>query len=180
VSNGCGPAVTCGTCATGGGETCYDGGCCTPLTCGDAEDAGLVTGCGLVDLGCGIHKTCAPCPSGENCEGNVCVACVPKKCADFGNKGCGHSDGCTSAVLDCCPSGTTCQGGNLCCPTGQVDVKGICCTPGEVNANGICCGAGQVNYQGTCCQPMCDTTQPSGPQNTCGVTIYCSGGGGAQ
>jgi hypothetical protein len=58
-----------------------------------------------------------------------------------------------------------------------VNVKGICCLPSEVNANGICCSAGQVNYQGTCCQPACATGLPPGPQNTCGVTIYCSGGG---
>ncbi|MGH7297381.1 MAG: hypothetical protein ACRELB_20765 [Polyangiaceae bacterium] len=50
VSNGCGPTVSCGTCGTG--EDCYDGGCCQPLTCGEAVEAGIVNGCGAVDLGC--------------------------------------------------------------------------------------------------------------------------------
>jgi hypothetical protein len=173
VSNGCGPAVSCGTCS---GETCYDGGCCAPLTCAAAQDAGLVTGCGQVDLGCGTHKSCSPCPTGESCEGNLCVACVPKTCADYNHMGCGHSDGCTTATLDCCTGGTTCQG-TICCPKGEVNVMGLCCPPGEINANGVCCGAGQVNYAGTCCQPTCDASLPPGPQNSCGVTIYCSGGG---
>jgi hypothetical protein len=81
--------------------------------------------------------------------GDVCTACVPKTCANFSG-GCGHSDGCGN-TLDCCAGGTACQ-------------------------NGICCGANQVNYNGGCCQPACDSTQPPGPQMSCGQVLYCSGG----
>jgi hypothetical protein len=103
VSNGCGPAVSCGSC---GGETCYDGGCCTPQTCADAVDAGIVTGCAPVDLGCGVKQACLQCASGEACKNDQCVACVPKTCADFGDTGCGHSDGC-GKTLNCCAAATT-------------------------------------------------------------------------
>jgi hypothetical protein len=172
VDLGCGVAQSCSTCGTG--ETCYDAGCCTPLTCAQAQDAGLVTGCGKVPLGCGVAQSCAPCAAGQTCEGNVCINCQAKTCADFGNTGCGHNDGCTSTPLDCCPAGTTCNG-TICCPPGQVNANGICCPAGEINAGGICCPKGDVNYQGSCCQPKCDTSQPPGPQNSCGITIYCNG-----
>ena len=60
VSNGCGAAVTCGSC---GSETCYDGGCCEPQTCAAALDAGAVSGCAPVDLGCGVKTACIKCAS---------------------------------------------------------------------------------------------------------------------
>jgi hypothetical protein len=190
VSNGCGPKVSCGTC--GSGEQCYDGGCCTPSTCADkidagvvngcdpvdlgcgvakicspcaggevcksnvcctpltcagAADAGLVTGCNPVDLGCGVMQSCEQCPPGEVCQNNTCVTCTPKTCADFGNTGCGHDDGCGHRI-DCCGTGTTC-------------IQNLCCNPGD------------VVYEGSCCAPQCDTSQPPGPQVSCGVVIYC-------
>jgi hypothetical protein len=121
VQNGCGPAVSCGTCATG--EDCYDGGCCQPKTCADFPDAG----CDPIDIGCGVKKTCYACQSSDFCQNNTCVTCVPKTCADFGNMGCGHADGCGHKV-DCCPLETACQG-TLCCPIGQVNYQGTCCQP---------------------------------------------------
>jgi hypothetical protein len=77
---------------------------------------------------------------------------MPKTCADFGNTGCGHADGC-GGTLDCCGGGTTCMTG------------GLCCEPGD------------VVYQGSCCALVCNNGLPPGPQQVCGVTIYCSGGG---
>ena len=151
VSNGCGPAVSCGTCTTS--ETCYDGGCCTQQTsCAELQDAGLVTGCASVDLGCGVKKACMTCPGGEVCSNNQCVVCTAKTCTDFGNAGCGHSDGC-GHTLNCCAAGTTCTGG-------------LCCAPGE------------VAYNGSCCAPACDPTQPAGSQVSCGQVLFCTGGGG--
>ncbi len=150
VSNGCGAAVSCGSC---GSETCYDGGCCTPRTCAEALDAGAVTGCAAMDLGCGATQACIKCGAGEICTNDVCVSCAPKTCADFGNAGCGHADGCGGTVA-CCAAGTTCT-------------------------SGLCCAAGEVAYNGSCCEPACDPSQPPGSQVSCGQVIYCMGSGGS-
>ncbi|HEY4012997.1 MAG TPA: hypothetical protein VGM06_06650 [Polyangiaceae bacterium] len=149
VSNGCGAAVSCGSC---GSETCYDGGCCAPRTCAEALDAGTVTGCAPMDLGCGVTTACIQCGAGEVCSNDTCVSCTPKTCADFGNAGCGHANGC-GGTLNCCAAGTACTGG-------------------------LCCGAGEVAYNGSCCAPECDPSQPPGSQVSCGQVIFCSGSGG--
>jgi hypothetical protein len=159
IALGCGEQKSCSTCGTG--ESCFDGGCCTPLDCAGAIDAGLVTGCAPVGVGCGQQASCAPCPTGYVCQNNACAQCVPLTCAHYGDAGCNHPDQCGN-VLDCCASGTTCQ-------------EGACCPPGQTNQNGICCPPGDVNYQGTCCQPTCDNNLPAGPQNSCGLVIYCGG-----
>jgi hypothetical protein len=151
VGNGCGPSVSCGTCPAS--EVCEDGGCCKPTTCAEALEGGLASGCGAVDLGCGIKKPCRPCGTGEVCVNSACQTCTPKTCADFGNASCGHSDGC-GMQLNCCPSGTTCQGS-------------------------ICCAAGEVNYGGGCCLPACDLDLPPGTQYSCGQVLFCNGGGGS-
>ena len=121
--------------------------CCTPSTCADAVDAGLVTGCNAVDLGCGDMHSCQQCMSGEICQGDKCVQCTPKTCADFGNTGCNHNDGC-GHQLNCCGTGTEC-------------VQNLCCNPGD------------VVYEGSCCAPQCDPNLPPGPQSSCGIVIYC-------
>ncbi len=126
------------------GEDCYGGSCCKPLACADFPDAG----CAPVDLGCGQKTACYSCPASDFCTNNACMPCQAKTCSDYGNAGCGHEDGC-GHKLDCCPLETTCQG-TICCPTGQ------------------------VNYQGTCCQPQCDSSQPPGPQVSCGQIVLCS------
>lgn len=162
ASNGCGTTINCGT-GCGSTQVCTGGACCTPSTCAQELEAGTVTGCGTVDLGCGVHRQCTGCDGGEVCSVNACVACVPKTCSDYGNTGCGHQVGCgTGQTLDCCAAGTTCMG-TICCPAGQT------------NMNGICCPAGQVNYNGSCCMPSCDPQLPPGAQVSCGVTIYCAG-----
>jgi hypothetical protein len=135
----------------------------------------MVTGCGQVDLGCGVHQSCMVCDAGEVCTNNTCGPCVPKTCRDYNDAGCNHAVGCGStATLNCCASGTTCMG-SICCPPGQTNSNGICCPAGETNSNGVCCGAGQVGYAGSCCTPNCDPGQPPGAQISCGVTIYCQG-----
>jgi hypothetical protein len=42
----------------------------------------------------------------------------------------------------------------------------------------VCCGEGEIGYAGGCCAPGCDSTQPPGPQVSCGQVIYCAGSGG--
>jgi hypothetical protein len=129
----------------GTGEVCTtDAGCCQPKACADFPDAG----CGSVDLGCGLTKACNTCNSADECVNNTCVPCQPKTCAAF-DGGCGLPSGCGGPKLDCCQGETACQGG-LCCPIGE------------------------VNFQGTCCQPQCDSTQPPGPQESCGQVILCN------
>ena len=147
VALGCGQSKSCATCASG--EIRYSDACCTPLTCAEAADAGRVLGCGETNLGCGQQKVCAPCPAGDTCTDNVCVTCVPLTCVDFGNAGCNHSDQCGGTV-NCCGAGESC-------------VSGLCCPPGD------------VAYEGGCCKPACDPDLPSGPQDSCGVTLYCGG-----
>ena len=161
ASNACGTSTSCGSpCAYN--QVCTGGTCCTHETCADAIEAGAVTGCGPVDLGCGVHQACAVCDGGEVCSTNACIPCVQKTCADYGDAGCGHAIGCgNSGTLNCCASGTTCMGS-------------ICCPPGQSNANGICCPPGEVNYGGSCCKPTCDIHQ-AGPQVSCGVTLFCGG-----
>jgi hypothetical protein len=146
LNNGCGPAVSCGTCSGPGAVCGLDGGCCTPRTCADADDAGAVNGCGVVDLGCGVKKSCRNCNTDERCLTNACVPCMTLTCADF-DGGCGHTDTCGDSI-NCCAAGTFCQGK-------------------------ICCPAGFIQYQGTCCQPACDPDQPAGTQMSCGQAIYC-------
>jgi hypothetical protein len=146
IQNPCGESMICGTCDSG---SCYDGLCCTPSTCAEVNDGGPPD-CAPVNLGCGVSKSCAPCPEGDVCTNHVCVACMPKSCSDFNNAGCGHSDGCGKTV-NCCSKGTTCQGT-------------ICCDPGE------------VAYAGSCCLPSCDPNQPPGAQESCGQVIVCAPG----
>jgi hypothetical protein len=145
LKNACGASLDCGGCETG---ACYDGNCCTAKTCAEV-DAGPGD-CTPVDLGCGESQSCSPCEKGEVCTNHKCVTCAPKTCSDFDNAGCGHADGC-GKTLDCCPSGTTCQGS-------------------------VCCGPGEVAYQGSCCLPSCDANLPPGPQNSCGQVIVCAPG----
>jgi hypothetical protein len=146
VQNPCGESMTCGTCDSG---SCYEGACCSPSTCAEVSDGGPPD-CAPVNLGCGVTKSCAPCPTGEVCTNHVCTACIPKTCGDFDNVGCGHGDGC-GKTLNCCAAGTTCQGS-------------ICCAPGE------------VAYAGSCCLPSCDPNRPPGAQESCGQVIVCAPG----
>jgi hypothetical protein len=168
VSNGCGPSVSCGNCGTG--EDCYDGGCCQPLTCGEAAEAGIVHGCGAIDLGCGQQKSCSTCGSGENCYDGGC--CQPLDCA--GAMDAGLVTGCDPVSLGCgqqkvcspCPTGDVCQSGScvVCQPKtcanfgdagcNHPDSCGNlldCCPGGTVCQEGQCCPPGETNQGGVCC-----------------------------
>jgi hypothetical protein len=193
VSNGCGAPAMCGTC--GSSEQCYDGGCCTPLTCAEAAEAGIVSSCGNVSLGCGVQRACAPCGSGEDCYMGSC--CTPLSCAEAADAG--LVTGCSAVSLGCgqqkscapCGSGMICQGDTCttCVPMTCADYNNTgcnhsdgcgntlnCCTGGTVcQGSSLCCLPGQVDYQGSCCQPQCDLSLPPGPQVVCGLTIYCGG-----
>jgi hypothetical protein len=72
---------------------------------------------------------------------------MPKTCANFGDAGCNHGDGCGNR-LNCCGPETAC-------------VDNLCCNPGD------------VVYEGSCCAPQCDPGEPAGPQLSCGVVINC-------
>jgi hypothetical protein len=196
VSNGCGPSVSCGTCASSS-ETCYQGSCCTPSTCTQILEAGTpdggALGCESVSLGCGVTQVCSPCPGGEVCNANAC--CTPKTCAEAMDAGLVTS--CTPIDLGCgitqtcapCPGGETCNA-NACMPcvaktcadfdggchsdgcNGTLD----CCGSGLSCQGSLCCASGMVNYNGSCCLPQCDTSQPAGVQISCGQSLYCGGG----
>ena len=130
ASNGCGPGVSCGTCSNS--EECYMGTCCTPKTCAEAVDAGLVMGCGQVNLGCGVSKDCAPCATGEVCRGGAC--CTPQTCAEAQDAG--LVTGCNPVDLGCgvqqscmtCVAGQLCQNDTCvtCMPKTCADFSGGC------------------------------------------------------
>ncbi len=117
--NGCGVALSCGTCSVAG-QTCGGGasantcGACTPLV---ACPGGKV--CGTYGDGCGGSLSCGTCGAGTTCNSsNTCGACVANSCGSLG-KNCGSiSDGC-GGTLSCgaCGGAVTCGGGgspNVC------------------------------------------------------------------
>ncbi len=193
VSNGCGPKVSCGTC--GSSDKCYDGGCCTPITCAEAADAGLVTGCNPVDLGCGVKTVCNSCATGQHCYMDSC--CTPLTCAqaDASPTGCAPVDlGCgVQKVCNSCATGQTCvmDKCQTCVPKTCADFGNTgcnhddgcgsrldCCGSGGTVCTGdsICCVPGDVDYQGSCCKPQCDPSLPPGPQMICGQVVFCGSG----
>jgi hypothetical protein len=192
VGNGCGPKVSCGMCQSG--QECVGGTCCTPQTCAEASDAGLVTGCAPVDLGCGVTQVCMKCPTGDVCHANAC--CTPLTCAtaDAGTTGCDPVDlGCgVMKVCNGCATGQTCKMDKCvqCTPRTCADFGNTgcghdngcggsldCCgSGGTVCTDGLCCQPGDVDYQGSCCKPQCDPSQPPGTQVSCGQVIYCGSG----
>jgi hypothetical protein len=88
---------------------------CTPLTC---QQQNIM--CGPAGNGCGGIIQCGPCPPGQTCQGNQCVAnpCTPRTCQQAGAN-CGPiADGC-GGIIDCgtCVPPLTCGGGgtpNVC------------------------------------------------------------------
>jgi|GEM_PF-2027366 len=83
ASDGCGGALSCGTCSTG--QSCTDNSCvpsCVAKTC-------AVQGysCGSQSDGCDGSLDCGSCPSGKTCSTGVCVA------ASSGGGGGGSSGG---------------------------------------------------------------------------------------
>jgi hypothetical protein len=188
ATNACGQKMSCGSCSMG--ENCYQGSCCTPKTCAEALDGGSTTSCTPVDIGCGKQASCAPCGTGEVCMPNG-SCCQPKTCADFPDAGCGTVDlGCgqtkacntcnsadecvNSTCVPCQPKTCAAFDGGCGLPSGCGGPKLDCCQGETACQGGLCCPIGEVNYQGGCCQPQCDSTQPPGPQVSCGQIILCN------
>ena len=78
-SNGCGGALSCGTC--GGGQTCESGTCVDapvvmppPPACEPATCQSLSVECGTTSNGCGGSLSCGGCGSGASCQSGACVA----------------------------------------------------------------------------------------------------------
>jgi hypothetical protein len=69
IPDGCGGALSCGTCASG--ETCNSGQCtvCIPATCNSAANRE----CGAVDDGCGGTIDCGSCYGGQTCQNGSCI-----------------------------------------------------------------------------------------------------------
>ncbi len=115
VSNGCGGAVTCGTCTApqtcGGGTPSNPNQCgCTPITTCPAGDT-----CGTVSNGCGGTVTCGTCTAPQTCGGgtpsnpNQC-GCTPIKTCPAGDT-CGTVPNGCGGTLSCgtCGAGQTCN-----------------------------------------------------------------------
>jgi hypothetical protein len=173
AGDGCGGAISCGTCTPpqtcgGGGVPSVCGSNCTPKTC-----AQLAIQCGPAGDGCGGVVQCGTCPGGQTCGGGglpgVCgnQMCMPKTCAQL-NVTCGPAgDGCGN-LIQCgnCPAGQTCGGGG---------VSGVCgapmCTPHTCAGLGYNCGpaadgCGGILQCGTCQIPQ--TCGGGGMANVCG------------
>jgi hypothetical protein len=84
-SNGCGAALSCGTC--GAGQSCNAANQCTPATCTPTTCAALGATCGAPSNGCGAALSCGTCVAGQICNAaNKCEAvssgaepCSPSK-----------------------------------------------------------------------------------------------------
>ena len=191
--DGCGKTVLCGKC--GAGEQCGGGGTnlcgthpCTPLTCADAQECGVISDgcaatinctdscggpcvpgtcaskgaqCGTVDDGCGAQLSCGECTAPASCNGsNQCATggCTAKSCAELGAD-CGTiGDGC-GTNLDC---GT--------CTSGTCNANKCNCSPQTCAALGAECGTvsdgcGKNLECGTCSG---DTCGGGGTPNKCG------------
>jgi hypothetical protein len=120
---------------------------CVPLTTPQPMQCnGLDNNCdGVVDPG--------PCPTGEVCEGAMCVPVCSEGFCPPGttcyNNACVETD-CVGVM---CPSGQRCEGGKcvdacsgVTCPIGQVCRDGTCVDP----CLGLNCGMGQVCQDGMC------------------------------
>ncbi|MFO0725348.1 MAG: MopE-related protein [Myxococcota bacterium] len=204
---------SCGGCGRpcAGGLDCCGGQCASPtsVTC---------TGCAQV---CGADQRCCPpictdtdsdpencgdcgrrCGSDQRCCGGQCVANDAQHCG--GCQACGGDQLCcgstcrTIGVTDCQGCNTTCNAGEICCPSGcaalSADVhncggcgvdchqmvaptaicsQGLCCPAGYQNSGGLCCPAGQTNTDGVCCpigELLCDgvCTDVQNNNNHCG------------
>jgi hypothetical protein len=157
--DGCGGALSCGTCPTG--SFCSGGVCktsmCTPTTC-----AALGYNCGTWSDGCGGTLGCGACTSPASCGGGgkigVCggTTCTKTTCSALGLSCGSASDGCGGS-LSCgtCPTGSFCSGGA--CKTST-------CTATTCSALGLSCGSASDGCGGSL---SC---------GTCPTGSFCSGG----
>ncbi len=175
-----------------------EGGGCTPtVTCTPPNGRY----CGVIGTGCFSTLDCGACPSGETCEGGICVKtnCTPLACElPRAGKYCGTvGDGCGRA-MDCggCPAGATCSASGLCilsnCVplTCNVGMSRFCGVVGDGCGGALDCGSCQApatcggrGVAGVCGDPNCKpiTCMPAGGGQYCGVigdgcggTLSCS------
>ena len=76
ASDGCGGALSCGSCQSG--QACTSGGSCVaattpPPACLPHTCQSLGRECGSVSDGCGGSLSCGSCQSGQSCNGGLCV-----------------------------------------------------------------------------------------------------------
>jgi hypothetical protein len=180
-ADGCGGAVSCGTCV--GNEFCGGGGfsrcggvvpvatdssCPPPCSARTCQQAGF--NCGVNSDGCGNLLNCGTCQAPDFCGGggfSVCGhptvldggvgPCVPQSCADQ-NIGCGVAgDGCGS-ILSCgglCPSPQSCGGGGVSNQCGS----GSKCVPTTCANLGYECGFASDGCGGSMYCGACSTTK---------------------
>ena len=134
---------TCSFCPAN--STCQMGFCftapiCGPQNCDGCCDQNGICQAGATNAVCGQGgESCATCPSGFTCQGNVCempvTNCGPSNCAS----GCCQANECLTgtSVGGCGTGGGACTS----CPSGDTCTSGKCevapCSPD--NCNG-CCG----------------------------------------
>lgn len=160
VSDGCGGAVNCGTCAnngvcgSAGPNQC--GGSCTPTTCSAAGAE-----CGVISDQCGSILSCGTCPTGQTCGAtspNKCGTgntCTPTTCSAAGAE-CGLiGDGC-GGVLSCgtCTSPETCGGAGV---PNQCGLGTGGCNPKTCEQVGVICGQASDGCGGLLNCDLCPT-----------------------
>ena len=162
-----------------------DGACTSNVTCTPPNGRY----CGVIGNGCFGMLDCGACPTGQLCEGGICVSgagCAPLACQLASGKYCGSvGDGCGRA-LDCggCGAAQTCSGSGLCVATSCVPMtcnagaSRFCGVIGDGCGGMLDCGACQApatcagrGVAGVCGDPNCKpiTCTPSGGGRYCGV-----------
>ena len=168
ASDGCGGALSCGTCQSG--ESCTSWGTCVadaPPVCVPHTCQSLDRQCGSVSDGCGGTLSCGGCQSGFSCNSGSCVqvsSCEPDTCNSLYRE-CGvASDGCGGSVnCGSCGSGESCTSWGSCvadAPPPPACVPDTCASlgrecgsvsdgcGGSVNCGG--CGSGASCSSGAC------------------------------
>ena len=156
ASDGCGGALSCGTC--GDGERCTSWGTCVaesspPPACVPHSCQSLGRECGSASDGCGGTLSCGGCQSGFSCNSGACVqvsSCEPDTC-DSLYRECGVvSDGC-GATLSCgsCGSGESCTSWGSCVAVAAPNPAPPTCTPSTCQSLGRECGSASDGCGGT-------------------------------
>lgn len=166
VSNNCGQAVACGSCACGAA-------CPSCQTC-DATTGRCVTNPAFTGLACGLPgQVClgdgvcgcndTSCADGQRCNGIVCVcdaASCPDGCCD-GTRTCRVNEeaacGTGGGICSRCPDCQVCSGGT--CTSDTRQNRTTCQLPGG-GGTGVCCN-------GACCAGCCDANAEHGACGPC-------------
>lgn len=150
-------------CASGGGCTGEESGCC----CFDRQVGYQVAGCydpdvyECVDLGTAAALVpIAACPQGQTACGDEC--CTENEVCDSARKVCIEKcfDGTKKCGKECCSKGEQCCGGKKCCPKNGRCCGEICCDGKESCCDERCCkqnqkcGASLGNREVECCDKV--------------------------